>query len=662
MKKIAFVLMSMLLAACSHTERKSDSETEARRYDSANNIPVEYFFRNPAVVGYQVSPDGKTLAVLKTWKNRLNVFVHPTHDPQNVKQLTFVEDRDIAGFLWKGSDRILYLKDSNGDENYHVYAVDLQSGKSHDLTPFAGTRSSVVDDLQEVSPTDVLIQNNRRDKEVFDLYRVNVQTGESKMLVENKYKISTWLIDHDGDPRGGSADDGVSSVLYFQKEKGGPIEKIFKTDFKNQFTPIAMTADNKNIYMASNLGHDLVSIVEMDPLLPSKKFIVKTLFSHPKYDVDGASYSRKLKTLNRVTVITDRAETSFLTADDQKDWNSLKKQFSDYTLALSNASLDERTWVVRTYSDHTYGSYFVYDRDSHKITKLGEIAPWLQPELMADMKTIHYKTRDGLHIEGYLTIPAGATERNLPVIVNPHGGPWARDMWRFDPEVQFLASRGYAVLQMNFRGSTGYGRKFWEASFKQWGKKMQNDITDGVRWMESQKIADSKRVCIYGGSYGGYATLAGITFTPDLYACAVDYVGVANLFTFMKTIPPYWKPFMDMMYAMVGDPHKDKTLMASASPVLHADRIKAPLFIAQGANDPRVNKNESDQMVEALHKRGIDVEYMVKANEGHGFHNQENRFDFYRAMEKFLAKHLKGGANIAIGVPATGHKQGSEAM
>ena len=267
--------------------------------------------------------------------------------------------------------------------------------------------------------------------------------------------------------------------------------------------------------------------------------------------------------------------------------------------------------------------------------------PWLKEEDMAVMKPIAYTSRDGLTIYGYLTLPKGIEAKNLPVVVNPHGGPWARDIWGFNPEVQFLANRGYAVLQMNFRGSTGYGKNFWTLSFKEWGKKMQDDITDGVEYLKKEGIADPGRIAIYGGSYGGYATLAGVAFTPDLYACAVDYVGVANLFTFLNTIPPYWKPYLDQFYEMVGDPKKDSLLFVETSPVLHADKIKTPLFIAQGANDPRVNKAESDQMVEALRARGVEVEYMVKDNEGHGFRNQNNRFDFYGAMEKFLEKYLK---------------------
>ncbi len=260
---------------------------------------------------------------------------------------------------------------------------------------------------------------------------------------------------------------------------------------------------------------------------------------------------------------------------------------------------------------------------------------------MCEMKTVNYTSRDGMNIQGYLTLPLGYKAEKLPVVINPHGGPWARDNWTFNPEVQFLANNGYAVLQMNFRGSTGFGKAFWEASFKQWGKTMQNDISDGVQWLIDEGIADPERIAIYGGSYGGYATLAGLCFSPDLYAAGVDYVGVSNLFTFMETIPPYWKPMLDMLYEMVGNPVTDSLLLAEASPVYHVDKIKAPLFVAQGANDPRVNINESDQIVNALKERGIDVEYMVKDNEGHGFGNEENRFDFYRAMIVFLDKHLK---------------------
>jgi dipeptidyl aminopeptidase/acylaminoacyl peptidase len=267
---------------------------------------------------------------------------------------------------------------------------------------------------------------------------------------------------------------------------------------------------------------------------------------------------------------------------------------------------------------------------------------------MAAMQPIQFTSRDGLRIHGYLTLPVAAAgeaaPQGLPLVVNPHGGPWTRDDWGFNPEVQLLANRGYAVLQINFRGSTGYGRKFWEASFKQWGKTMQHDIDDGVDWLVAQGTVDPKRIAIFGGSYGGYATLAGIAFTPDRYAAAIDYVGVSNLFTFLNTIPPYWKPYLEMWYEKVGHPEHDKALLEAASPVFHADKIRAPLLVAQGAKDPRVKVDESDQMVAALKKRGVAVEYILKDNEGHGFHNEENRFEFYEAMERFLAKHIGSAA------------------
>jgi dipeptidyl aminopeptidase/acylaminoacyl peptidase len=276
-----------------------------------------------------------------------------------------------------------------------------------------------------------------------------------------------------------------------------------------------------------------------------------------------------------------------------------------------------------------------------ELKQLFPVSPWLEESRMAKMEPIQYESRDGLQIRGYLTLPRGVDAKKLPLIVNPHGGPWARDSWGFNPEIQFLASRGYAVLQMNFRGSTGFGRKFMEASFGQWGLTMQDDVSDGVAWAVDQGIADPERVAIYGGSYGGYATLAGLTKTPELYACGISYVGVSNLFTWIEAIPPYWKPYLEMMYEMVGHPERDAERFRETSPLFQADRIAAPLFVAQGANDPRVRKEESDQIVEALGKRGIQVEYMVKDNEGHGFQNEENRFDFYRTMERFLDRHLK---------------------
>jgi dipeptidyl aminopeptidase/acylaminoacyl peptidase len=341
---------------------------------------------------------------------------------------------------------------------------------------------------------------------------------------------------------------------------------------------------------------------------------------------------------------TDRMEFEFFDDPRRELQRFVDERLPARLNQIVSHSKDETKYVVHSGSDRTMGAYWLLDAAARELTKLFELSPWLPEERMAEMRPIRYASRDGLTIRGYLTLPQGAAPRGLPLVVHPHGGPWARDSWGFDPEVQFLASRGFAVLQMNFRGSTGFGRRFLESSFGQWGLTMQDDVSDGVRWAVEQGIADPRRVAIYGGSYGGFATLSGLTRTPELYACGISYVGVSNLFTWFAAIPPYWKPYLEMMHEMVGHPEKDAERLHRTSPLFHAERIRAPLLVAQGANDPRVRKEESDQIVEALRRRGIDVEYIVKDDEGHGFSNEENRFEFYRAMERFLGQHLRGGA------------------
>jgi dipeptidyl aminopeptidase/acylaminoacyl peptidase len=404
-------------------------------------------------------------------------------------------------------------------------------------------------------------------------------------------------------------------------------------------SPLFFTFDNKNLYVASNIGRDKIAIYEYD--IKNKKQ-TKLLYEHPEVDVIGLLKSDKRKKITGVTYTIDKRHYHFFDDERKTLQEGLEERLPGYEVVIVSRSKDERKVLLRTYSDRSLGSYYYFNRDTNDFKKLVDISPWLNEDELAEMKPITYKSRDGLTIHGYLTVPKGMKAKNLPVIVNPHGGPWYRDTWGYRSEVQFLANRGYAVLQVNFRTSTGYGRKFWEAGFKQWGLTIQDDITDGVQWLIDQGIADPERIGIYGGSFGGYATLAGVAFTPDLYACGVDYVGVSNLFTFIKAIPPYWEPYREMLYELIGHPEKDKELYERVSPFFHADKIKAPLFVAQGANDPRVNIQESDQIVETLKKRGVEVEYMVKENEGHGFRNEENRFDFYRAMEKFLGKHLGG--------------------
>jgi len=603
---------------------------------SAKPIPVRDFFRNPAKAYFGVSQGGKYVSYTEPYQSRMNIMVRPVAGGEATR-ITSITDRDIASYGWKGDDRVFFFKDSAGNENFHLYVVDKAGTKMTDLTPMPKVRVYLVDELLD-SPTDVLVQMNRRDSTVFDVYRVNVVTGDTTMIARNPGNITGWLADHHGRIRVALTTDGVNGTVLFRPTEADTFRVIARTTFKDTFNPLFFTFDDQALYASSNLGRDKTAIVLFDPATGRER---EVLFEHPEVDVDGLEYSRKRHVLTTISYVDWKRQRKFVDPATQALYTSLARRLPGKEVFVTAMNRDEDVMIVRTLNDRSLGSYYLYERAGDRLTKLADRNPWLAENQLAPMKPVSYTSRDGLTIHGYLTLPLGVAGKNLPVVVNPHGGPWARDEWGFNPEIQFLANRGYAVLQVNFRGSTGYGRKFFESSFKQWGRAMQDDVSDGVKWLIAQGIADSSRVAIYGGSYGGYATLAGLTFSPELYAAGVDYVGVSNLFTFMKTIPPYWKPFLDQFYEMVGNPERDSVAMAAASPVFHVDRIRAPLLVAQGAKDPRVNINESNQIVDALRKRGIDVQYIVKENEGHGFHNEENRFEFYEAMESFLAKHVK---------------------
>jgi Dipeptidyl aminopeptidases/acylaminoacyl-peptidases len=615
---------------------------------SGNRLPPVYplkdFFRNPDQGFFRLSDDGNWLAFMKPVSldggpARMNIFVQALEGSNLVGEarcLTQETERDIAEYYWKGSDTLLYAKDFGGDENFHVVAIDVESGDINDLTPYPETRAGILDDLYE-DPDHVLVAHNQRDPESFDVYRVNVRTGEETLIAENPGNIVAWHTDHHGRLRAATASDGLETTLLYRDTEEHEFRPVITTDFRTTVSPELFTFDDRCLYALSNRGRDCLALVVINPEQPDDEQLV---YQAEGVDLDGVMYSRQRQVLTAAVYQTDKTRYHFFDQLAAERHLRVTEALPGYEVALQSSTRTERKFIVAAYNDRTPGSRYIYDDDTGQLTKLADINPALPEEDMAEVRPIQYTARDGLVIHGYLTLPAGREPRNLPCVVNPHGGPWARDSWGFNPEAQFLANRGYCVLQMNFRGSTGYGRTFWEAGFGQWGLSMQDDITDGVQWLIEQGIADRARIAIYGGSYGGYATLSGITKTPDLYAAAVDFVGVSNLLTFLNTIPPYWKPLLEKMHSMVGHPELDRDRLVAASPALNADRIRTPLFIAQGAKDPRVNKDESDQMVAALRSRGVDVEYMVKENEGHGFHNDENKFEFYERMEAFLSQHL----------------------
>ena len=615
----------------------------------ATNLPIQYplevFFRSPDRGFFRLSDDGNLLGFMEPVSlgggpRRRNIFVQRLEGSALVGEPTRITNetqRDISQFFWKGSSTVIYEKDFNGDENFHVLAADVHTGALTDLTPFPGVRASIEDDLED-EPEHLLISHNQRMPEVFDVYRAHINTGELTLVAENPGNVIGWLTDHRGRVRIGVVSDGLDTTVLYRESEANDFHPIISTDFRTAVSPEFFTFDNQALYALSNRGRDCLALVTIDPARPD---VEQVIFEADGVDLDGADYSRFRQVLTEAVYETDKPQHHFFDEVSARRHAALLDKLIGYEVVLQSGTRDESKFIVATYNDRTLGSRYIYDVSSDTLDKLADINPALPESDMAPVQPIEYLSRDGWTLHGYLTLPVGRAPSKLPCVIHPHGGPWDRDSWGFNSEVQFLANRGYAVLQINFRGSTGYGRKFWEASFGQWGLSMQDDITDGVQWLVDQGIAAPDRIAIYGASYGGYATLAGVTGTPDLYAAAVDYVGVSNLFTFMETIPPYWKPMLEKMYKMVGHPQDDRERLAATSPALNAHKIKTPLLVAQGAQDPRVNKDESDQMVEALRARGIEVEYIVKDNEGHGFQNDENKFEFYERMEEFLKRYLQ---------------------
>ncbi|EHU4841488.1 S9 family peptidase, partial [Vibrio parahaemolyticus] len=610
-KLILAATFGLLLAGCSQTYTTTNAEVIPPEY------PVDYFFKNSEVSSYQISPAGDYISMMKPWQDRKNIFVYPTNNPDQIKRVTSVTGRDIAYYYWVGEDTVIYSRDTGGDENFYLVTVNVKTGEEKTITPTSGVVAYVIDTLDN-QPDDILISSNERNPQVFDVYRHNLKTGENTLVAQNPGNVRSWGTDHDGNIRVITTSDGVNTSVLYRDTVEDEFKPLKNLTFKESFSPISFTPDNKNLYVASRITRDKSAIVEYD-VKANKE--IREIFSHPEVDVNSAHYSEALNKLVSVSYVTDKNHYHFLDDSYQKTFERLSEKLPNVEISVTSATRDESKMIVVTYSDVDRPNYYFYDRNADKLEKLAENAPWHKPEHMAKMTPIQYTARDGETIHGYLTLPKGREAKDLPLLVLPHGGPWARDHWGFQPEVQLFANRGIAVLQMNFRGSTGYGREFWEKSFKQWGQSMQDDITDGVKWATEQGYAQDGNVCIYGASYGGYATLAGVTFTPDLYKCGIDYVGVSNLFTFMDSIPPYWAPFLAMLHEQVGNPNdpEDAKMMKAYSPVFHVDQIKAPLLVLQGAQDPRVVKSESDQIVDALRERGVEVEYIVKENEGHGF-------------------------------------------
>lgn len=609
---------------------------------------VSDYFARPNASSFRLSPDGKYLSYMEKEGLKNHVYIREIATGK-VTRVIEEKEEPIKGYGWINDERLFYMMDRGGNENYHIYAANLDGSNALDLTPFENVRTMILSLLKDQKDY-IIISMNRENPQVFEPYKLNVVTGDLEKLYENSDSanpIQGYDFDKEGDLRGYTRMvNGVEMEFYYKNSETGIFELKKKMNWDDSFGIISFnysTTDPDDAYVISNLESDKTAVLLYD--LKEDK-VIKEIFAHPEYDLSDMGLSRKRNyEIDYFGYQGEKTEIVPVSELYKKIDAGVREKFPGKIYGVADHDDDENTFLIVVQSDRLYGTYYEYNVNSGEFKLLYDLMPQLKEEDMAEMRPITFQSRDGLTLHGYITLPKEALEgKKVPLIVNPHGGPQGiRDSWGFNPETQLFASRGYATLQVNFRISGGYGKEFLQAGFKQVGRKVMDDVEDGVRYVIDQGWVDEEKIAIYGGSHGGYATLMGLVKTPDLYICGVDYVGISSIETFFASFPEYWKPLTEMVKEIwydLDDP-EELAIAREVSPIYQIDKIVKPVYVVQGANDPRVNINESDQIVTALRAKGLYVPYMVKYNEGHGFYREENRMDFYSSMLGFLAKYLK---------------------
>ena len=603
-------------------------------------IPRMVIFGNPEKTSPTISPDGTSLAYLGAVDGVLNVWVR-TLGKEDDRPVTRDTNRGIIFYLWSAdSKQILYLQDQGGNENWLLYAVDLETDETREFTPYEDVQVHLVE-WDKHYPNEILIMMNKENPQLFDVYHLDLSSGKMEMVARNPGNVVGWYADARMKIRAALAptpDGGLDLMVRETEESAWDKLVAWDSDDALSSGPVGFTRDGKHLYCLDPRNANAARLVKLDAATGE---LVNVLAEDPIYDISNVMMNHDTYEPQAVVFARDRAGWEILDEAVREDFEILG-QLEDGDLFITSRDNDDRMWLTGFTRDDGPVAYYVYDRESKQATFLFDHRPALNAYTLAEMEPIEYSARDGRTIHGYMTYPPGVGRRNLPVVLLVHGGPWDRDYWGYNPEVQWITNRGYACLQVNFRGSAGYGKEHLNAGNKEWGGKMHNDLIDAVNWAIDRGTADPERVAIYGGSYGGYAALIGATFTPDVFCCAVDAMGPSNLVTFINTIPPYWKPMLDLMYKKVGNPETEAEFLRSRSPLFKVDQIKIPMLIAQGANDVRIKTSESEQIVAALREKGVDYEYMVFDDEGHGLVKPENRLRFYAAVERFFADHLGG--------------------
>ena len=598
-------------------------------------IPRDVLFGNPERTSPQISPDGAQLGYLAPVNGVLNVWIR-TIGKNDDRAITDDKYRGIRNFLWQYDNKhILYTQDTGGDENWRLHQTDIATKQTKDLTPYEKVRVDIAA-YDWKTPDTILVQMNKRDPQVFDIYRVDLKTAAVDIDTQNPGDVAGWQADNTLQIRAAQVQtqDG-STIVRVRDDLKSPWRELIQWGPDETFgNVIGFTPDNKGLWVATSLDYNAARLLEIDIATGKRKVVAQDA----NFDVSNTINNPKTNALEAVSFTRQRTEYEFIDPRVKADFEALKK-VRDGDIEAISTNLEDTKWVVTFISDDAPVYWYLYDRPSKQASLLFSNRPALEKYKLATMKPIEFSARDGMKLFGYLTTPVGTEAKALPMVVFVHGGPWGRDVWGFSSTAQWLSNRGYTVLQINFRGSTGYGKKYVNAGDRQWAGAMHTDLLDGKDWAVKAGVADAKKVCIMGGSYGGYATLAGVAFSPDAFACGVDIVGPSNLYTLLKTTPPYWSTLLSTFHKRMGD---SEEFLKTQSPLFKANQIKVPLLIGQGANDPRVNKAESDQIVAAMRKNDKPVVYYVFPDEGHGFARPVNREAFDAATEEFLAKYLGG--------------------
>jgi dipeptidyl aminopeptidase/acylaminoacyl peptidase len=602
-------------------------------------IPVRDFFKTPEKTYFKISPDGKYISYLEPYKDKQNLFVKSLADGK-AEMVTSFTDYGVRDYFWTYNNQIVLSQDIIALDEFKMYALDVATRKLREVISLGSNVRFKILSKDKVNPDVITCALNKRDPANSDVYRLNIRTGELKPYLINPGNMTDWFPDPDGKIRLVLSSDGVNRTILFRKDEKSPFKPIIVSNFKDMVQPIAFAGAKNIFYAISNIKRDKAALVEINAENGHEE---KELFANQRGDVEDWGYSKKSRQIDYVTWNDDRPQIHFLSSDAQRIYNTVLKQLPGNDIKVADRDSAEEKFIISSSTDTNPGSYYLYESTTQKLTNLGNVNSDIKPEELCGMKPVSFKASDGLTIKGYLTLPQGEKKTNLPVVVLLlRNNLWSRTSWGYNAETQFLANRGYAVFQVNYRGCMGYGKAFHIAGFKQVGGKVQQDITDGVHWLINQKIANPKKISIFGSGFGGFSALYGMSFHPELYNCGVVQYGLINFFTYIKDAPPFLKPYLKMTYEMVGNPETDADQLRAISPVFHADKIKAPLIIFQGAKDPRANISELNQYVRELKRHGEQVTYVLKENERTYFRSEHNRTQMYTDIEKYLDDNMRG--------------------